>query len=381
MSDENLKPAEQAMDPFSIFNTNVEDITSFEENEGRDWSKTFYEQNPEKGQCTALVKLITNIFNSNDPAPLRVTYSLPDPDNPSLKYTFVSPTSVGQKCPVMSKWWDMYQKGKAGDLMYANKAKQLSRKRYRASVIQIINDLKEPENNYKLRLLKYPVEFDVDKLITTKISPSEDDIKTAAAMGNNDLKPENVFDIYNSVLLILIANKGDKGRDFSKSSWTQSDKSHGVFIPIEFDSNNNPLKYRVLTEADRTNPTDELRKGLMWLMNSLQSEDINLKEQWMYKEPSQELLQKVQRSLNYIEFGNADYNVAQSGTTQPIVQTATQTAPAQTAPAQSAPAQTAPAQQVQTVTNATAPAQTATTETTETTTSNDADLLKQLGIG
>lgn len=294
MSEEIRKQDEGMEDPFAIFNTNVEEITSYEEEEQRDWSKTFLELDPEKGDQTVLVKLCINVFNPKDSLPKRYTYKLPRPNNPDSTFTFVSPSTVGKTCPVMELFWKLNSAAKNGDAVADAKKKNLSRKRYRAVAIQIINDLQTPANNGQFRILRFPEGMDLDNLIASKINPTEQERKLGA-------EPVNVFDPVFSPLLILRCTKGQYGRDFSKSSWAPDKNSHGNMVPEKRDDAGNIVSYKVLNESDRK--SENMREYLTWLMEELKKPEVSLKENWMYQDPTEEQLEEVRKSLELIETG------------------------------------------------------------------------------
>lgn len=345
-------------DPFAIFGTKIDEVTSYDEDEKRDWSKTFYEPDPTNGETTALIKLCVNVFEPQNPLPKQYVYKLPQVNNPSRRWNFVSPSTIGQKCPVMEKWFYYNDLAKKGDVMAKSKTELFSRKKNRAVAIQIINDLKHPELNGQFRLLRFPEGMDIDKLIAGKIMPSENERK----MG---MEAVNVFDPFSSPLLVLICNKGSRGRDFAKSTWAPDTKNHGVLVPEQVDAEGNVIKYRPLTEADRNSP--DAAKHLTWLLGKLREESISLKEQWMYKEPTPEILESVRQSIELIE--NGTVTAAPATTDAPATDAPATTAPAQAAPAQAAQAQTAPAQA--------APAQTAPGNAAPT---DQEAVLRELGI-
>ena len=296
---EELKNQAAAMDdPFAIFNTKVEEITSYEESEKRDWSKTFLEleagENGKDSVC--LVKLCLNVFNPKDSLPKRYTYKLPYPDNPSSTYNFLSPSTIGHKCPVMDLWFKLKGEEKKGDTVAGQKAKNLSRKRYRAVMVQIIQYIAHPELNGQFRILRFPEGMDIDNLIASKINPSEEERQIGA-------EPVNVFDPFESPLLILRCGKGSVGRDFSKSSWAPEKQAHGNLVPDKRDDKGNILSYRPLTKADMADQA-KAREYLVWLMDELKKPEISLQEQWMYKEPDEKTLDQVRKSLELIETGS-----------------------------------------------------------------------------
>lgn len=296
---EELKNQAVAMDdPFAIFNTKVEEITSYEESEKRDWSKTFLEleagENGKDSVC--LVKLCLNVFNPKDSLPKRYTYKLPYPDNPSQTYNFLSPSTIGHKCPVMELWFKLKGEEKKGDTVAGQKAKNLSRKRYRAVMVQIVQYIAHPELNGQFRILRFPEGMDIDNLIASKINPSEEERQIGA-------EPVNVFDPFESPLLILRCGKGSVGRDFSKSSWAPEKQSHGNLVPDKRDDKGNILSYRPLTKADMQDQA-KAREYLVWLMDELKKPEISLQEQWLYKEPDEKTLEQVRKSLELIETGS-----------------------------------------------------------------------------
>ena len=298
MAEELKKQAAAMDDPFAIFNTKVEEITSYEESEKRDWSKTFLEleagENGKDSVC--LVKLCLNVFNPKDSLPKRYTYKLPYPDNPSQTYNFLSPSTIGHKCPVMDLWFKLKGEEKKGDTVAGQKAKNISRKRYRAVMVQIIQYISHPELNGQFRILRFPEGMDIDNLIASKINPSEEERQIGA-------EPVNIFDPFESPLLILRCGKGSVGRDFSKSSWAPEKQSHGNLVPDKRDEKGNIISYRPLTKADMADQT-KAREYLVWLMDELKKPEISLQEQWMYKEPDEKTLDQVRKSLELIETGS-----------------------------------------------------------------------------
>lgn len=367
MSTENLKtPVE--VDPFSIFGTKVEDITSYEETDKRDWSKTYYEPDPENGETTTLIKLCMNIFNPKDSLPKRYTYKLPIPENPDRTWTFLSPSTVGESCPAVTLWFKLKDLAKKGDMIADAKAKNLSRKRNRAVMIQIINDLKNPSLNGQFRILRFPEGMDIDNLIAKKINPSDDEKKLGA-------EAENVFDPCFSPLMILRCGKGDYGRDFSKSSWAPEKSNHGNLVPKERKENGEIISYRPLTKEDSAKP-EELRKNLVWMMDEMKKPEVNLQENWMYAAPDEKIIERLKNSLELIESGtftpSAPPADGSAKLDKPVATTPSAT-PAET-PAATTPAPTAtPA--------ATPDAAPAATSQSSTSGATDEDaLMKELGL-
>ena len=100
MSTEVKETKTVAEDAFDIFNTNVEDMTSYEElsqYEKKDYSKIFFEPDPKAAgkELSFVIKFCPNIYNPKDNIPKRYTYKIPVPERPDKNFTWVSPSSVG----------------------------------------------------------------------------------------------------------------------------------------------------------------------------------------------------------------------------------------------------------------------------------------------
>jgi len=273
---------DNGVDPFGIFGMNPEEISSYEEATYTDWSKIFFEMESIDGQKAhmALVKLLPNIYNPKNPILKRFYYKLPDP-NGTGTFTFYSPSSVDKPCPVVEAWRQM--KNSENPQLNAI-ADKLKRTRQRCVVIQIINDLKNPELNGQLRLLRFQFDGDIDKLIKSKLKPDENEVKLGA-------KPEDVFNPFGSPILILKCVKGPYGRDFSGSRWAPEDKNQGMIIPGV--NGGKPLTKDLAGNKEIQSKIIEM----------LKQEHVNINEYFAYKDPSPETVEKVNKTLLLLSKG------------------------------------------------------------------------------
>jgi len=290
-TEEKNQGQQREVDAFAIFGMKVEDIVSYDEKEKTDWSKIFYEPNPEENKPTlALIKFLPNIYDLSNPILQNFSYKLPHPDNPKHKFRFVSPTTVGKPCPVVSAWYEMKE---SDDARLNEIAKSLKRKRSRCAIIQIIKDTQNPELNGQLRLFRFQYDGDIDKLIIKKLKPSKEEVETLG------VKPENIFDPFNSPIMILRSTKGDYGRDFAGSEWAKDDKNMGMMIP------NDDGTMRVLSAKDAGN-LDIQKK----IIEMLKADNVNINEYYAYKEPSAEMLALVKKSLEMLSNGQLSINTS-----------------------------------------------------------------------
>lgn len=284
------------VDAFDIFNTNVEDMTSYEETESyekKDYSKIFFEPDPKAAgkTLTYIVKLLPNIYAPKNPAPKRYTYKIPVPTRPDKNFTWVSPSSVGKSCPVMDAYFRFKD---SPDARLQAIAKNLVRKRYRCVVVEIISAPSEPELVGQFRLFKFAEGREIDNMIKQRMNPSEED----RAVG---IEGVNVFDPFSSPLLVLRVSQGEYGRDFTASEWAPEARNQGVML-YEYDENGQAIdpknKQRKLTDADRGDA--EMQKKIIEL---LKADNINMQEHWMFKDPDDDYLKKVKDSIELMETG------------------------------------------------------------------------------
>lgn len=281
---------------FDIFNTNIEDMTSYDEPsyERKDWSKIFFEPDPKAAgkELAFVIKFCPNIYAPKNPIPKRYTYKIPVPERPDKNFTWVSPSSVGELCPVVSAYFEFKD---SKDARLNKIAEGLKRKRYRAAVIQILNAPSDPSLIGQFRILRFAEGREIDSLIKAKMNPSEDDI----ALGT---KPVNVFDPFESPIMILKVKEGDYGRDFSSSTWADSEKNQGITL-FKYDENGvaiDPKNNRtILHDKDRGNKEYQTQ-----ILELLKQEHINMKENWMYQEADDEYKTKCMKSIELMRTGS-----------------------------------------------------------------------------
>ena len=296
MSTENPNVNTPEVDAFDIFNTNVEDIKSYEETsqyEKKDWSKIFFEPDPKAAgkELAFVIKFCPNIYDPRDPMPKHYTYKLPIPERPEKNFTWVSPSSVGKSCPVVSAYFDFKD---SSDPRLVKISENLKRKRYKAAVIQILNSPVDPTLNGQFRLFKFAEGREIDQMIQKKMKPSEQDMSIG-------VEPVNVFDPFNAPVMILRVKQGEYGRDFTASEWAGNDKNQGIVL-CKYDENGIAIDYKnsktILHDADRGNK--EYQKQIVEL---LKADNINLKELWMFHEPDEEYMNKCLKALELLKTG------------------------------------------------------------------------------
>lgn len=270
-------------DYFKIFDTKIEDIKSFEEPESTDYSKIFFEPTPKdaKTPFIAVIKWLPNIYDPIDAFPKRFYYKLPDADRAGRHYQFVSPTTVGEVCPVVDTW---FANKDSEDPIKKKAAGSLTRKRSRAGVVQILKCPSEPSLEGQIRIFRFQYDGDLDKLIQSRMNPTDEEKQIGKVA-------ENIIDPFESSLMILKVSKGDYGRDFSGSEWAQDRKS-GMKIGEKF-----------ITKSDATNP--EIQKQIIEM---LKDENVSLKEHFMYAPPSEEMMKRVKKSLDLLFSGSYDFS-------------------------------------------------------------------------
>lgn len=281
MSEETKTAENQIENPFAIFSTNIEDIKSFEENNGKDYAAIFYEPNPtDDGKpYIALIKFLPNIYSPINPLVKKFFYKLVNADTGKALY-FDSPSTIGEACIVSNEYYRLNDSEDARDQKLKKKYK---RTRQKCGVIQILKDPQQPELNEQLRLFRIQYEGDIDNTIKAKLNPTKEEMSL-----DPTLKPVNVFDAFSSPALklkvVLSKIKLDDGseisaRDFAGSVWT--DTLTGMFIDG-----------KAITEADKTN-TDIQKK----IVELLKQEHLNIREHFEYKAADESRLALVKKSI------------------------------------------------------------------------------------
>lgn len=117
--------------------------------------------------------------------------------------------TIGQKDPVKDEFWALHNVGTDD----AKEKAKLIRDRTSYIVwIYVVNDKHAPENNGKV--MKAKLSPSIWKLVTDKITPQFEDDE------DEDLKPINVFDLWEGANLKIRAYKGTNGmRTYDKSVW------------------------------------------------------------------------------------------------------------------------------------------------------------------
>lgn len=262
----------EAFDPFAIFDVRAEDITSFEEIES---GNVFYEPQPgdDGTPYISIIRFCPNIYDSKDGFPKLNYYLLPNPDG-NGKFMYHSPSTVGKPC-ALSKAFFAYKD--SADEAVAASAKTISRKRYRCAVIQIIKDTQHPELDGTFKLFKFQYEGDIDNKVKAKVAPTQKEKEL------KDLAEVNVADPFGGLLFAIQCEKGDRGRDFSKSEFDTNGRKKAILLPDGVDKTGKKL-YR---EAKNT------KEDMSAIVALLSDPSVSLKAHFMYADPDAETMAKV----------------------------------------------------------------------------------------
>ncbi|AFF28171.1 gp173 [Sphingomonas phage PAU] len=326
----------EIQNPFAIFQTNIEDIKSFDEVEGGnriDFSKIFYEPTPDedgKKPYIAAIKFLPNIYNPLDPVVQKSFYKLTHPDTGKRLY-WDSPSSIGEACIVMNEFFRL--RNEKDDARSQNLAKQYARTRQACAVIQIIKDPQNPELDGQFRLFRMQLDGDVHKAIKSKIKPTKEEMEL-----DPDLKGYDVFNPFGSPTYRLKVLQTANGRDFSGSTW--HDTFVGMQLP-ELDKEGNEVVkdgktvYKQITAEDATNTEVQNR-----IVEALKADHINIKEHFAYKPADANRVELVKRAIK--KMSNAPVDLAPSAESAPDQNAAKPEETKQETPTETKPTETAP---------------------------------------
>jgi len=242
------------------------------ESESLDWEKIFFEP---KVNCTYTIKFLPNLVTQNSIVHRSIYNSLPDPHRKGKTFNWIS---SGRGCPVLDLFFDLNDLKKQGDVVAEEKIKKyLTRRNQACSYVQILSS---PDKNEigMIKLMKYPSFSDkatIATLLDTKLNPTKEQLEAG-------FEKENVFDIFESSVLILIVKEtiyeGQKMRDMSASSW--SPKKRGAIAKLENGT------AREFTKNDLVNGevTAEALPFFDALINELVNPEISIYTWFEYKD-------------------------------------------------------------------------------------------------
>lgn len=209
MSDQN-----QLLDSmYGVFSQKAEDVKIKEE--ASEGGNVMFKPNPQDSQDNVwrgIIKLIPRLESPTEPIVKKTSYWITDPTS-NKGFSFDSPKSLGkyEDCPVASKYWEWKN---SDDARLQEAAEKLQYNRNSYTLVQILKDAQNEENNGKILVWKLPRK--VEKMITDKMFPSKEDMD----MGEEQHNPYNPFD--GLPLVLKIGEKStEKGtfRDWDGISW------------------------------------------------------------------------------------------------------------------------------------------------------------------
>jgi len=139
-----------AQNEFNIFDLNVKDLDTGEDNKG---GSDLYTPKPDQGVdgvYKSLIRFLPNPKNPRKPFIRKFVYWLEDSDGNGSYYD--SPSTVGDKCPVQ----DMFFKLRNSDSAVDKKASEsLKRKEVYYALVQIIKDPQKPDLEGQIKIYKF----------------------------------------------------------------------------------------------------------------------------------------------------------------------------------------------------------------------------------
>ena len=165
----------------------------------------------EKGNGAALIRFLPSEFVKNGSKTEIVTifkafkYNIRSPFSKAF-YAYWSPSSIGLKDPAQERWAKLWNEGKKDE------ARAFARQERVIANIQVVNDIKNPENNGKVFLL------DMSKTFAQKVVSWADPSAQERALGTT---PKEIFNPTKSFLVKYVASVGANG-------FTNYDKSEVV---------------------------------------------------------------------------------------------------------------------------------------------------------
>lgn len=240
---------------------------------GIDFSLHFFE--PEVGN-TYLLKFLPN--PGGEPITHRSVYKkLPDPERKGKTFHYVS-SGNAKTCKALDLFFELHALKKDGDVIAEKKIdKYLSRTNQGCAKIQILSSPKKEEIGI-IRMLTFSTfgpNATVANLIDGKLNPTKEKI----AQG---FEREDIFNIFGSSVLSLECTEanydGNKGRDYTKSSWAP--KQRGAIVSLE-DGTIHEFSAKDLVDG---NIAPEAQVAFEKFVNEVTHENYDIHNYFAYKE-------------------------------------------------------------------------------------------------
>lgn len=271
-----------AQDMFGVFEQEAKDVNLDQGNEGGSVMFNPNAKDAEEQTWRGVIKFLPNLNSGEmkNHTIKKISYWIPEKDGRGFRWD--SPKSVGERCIVNDKYWDLKNSKNA---KLQKKADQINYQPRTFALIQIIKDLQDEDNNGKIKVWALPMA--VEKQINEQMYPSKKDIDMGAQQ-NNVFNP---LTGYPMILKIGVKNverdgKTNQYRDYDSCKF--KDKPMGIIL----DGEDSPV------DIDKAKKDDEIKKSIL---NTIK-QGANLQD-YAYSEPTEKEETRVKNALEELVTG------------------------------------------------------------------------------
>lgn len=241
---------------------------------GIDFSAHYFEPKPGN---TYLIKFLPN--PNGEPITHRSVYKdLPDPDRKGKTFHYTS-SGNAKSCKALELFFELNDAKKNGDAIAAKKIEKYLGKTNQGCVhIQVLTSpIAEEVGIVRMwNFATFGPNATVANLLNTKLNPTKEQL----AQG---YEKEDIFNIFQSSVMSVVCTEtvydGNKGRDYSKSSWAP--KTRGAIAKLETGET------REFKADDVTNGVlkPEVQPYFESIAGQILHEDFNIEKWFAYKAP------------------------------------------------------------------------------------------------
>lgn len=284
MSKETVNHDDIAQSMFGVFEQKAQDVTFDKGVEGGSIMFNPQAKDAEEQTWRGIVKFIPNIFSEgmNKHIIKKTSYWISDGDGGNGGVRWDSPRSIGEKCLVNDKYWELKN---SKNVMLQEKAKNIVYQPRTFALIQIIRDMQDESNNGKIMVWALPQA--IEKRINEQMFPSKKDVEMGAE-ANNVFNP---VEGYPMSLRITVENVERDGKPVMYRNY-DSCKFQNKALGIIVEGEDKPVK---LSEA-RTS------KAIQTQMIETMKKGANLQD-YAYVEPTEKDEKNVREALEALVTG------------------------------------------------------------------------------
>lgn len=243
---------------------------------GVDFSLTYFEPQVNKDYT---LKFIQNIEEGGSNLSHRKVYKgLPDPTRKGKTFQFIS-SGASATCKPLELFFELNNLKKSGDVLATQKIEEFMGATNQGCCVVQVLDSPDKEEIGIFRLFTfstYGPNATVANLINEKLNPTPAQIRAG-------YEKEAIFDLFDSPVLILSCveamYEGNKGRDFTKSSWSK--KNRGAFVVTDDAGTIHNFTKNDVANGDFTSP--EAESAFMKVIETLQNPQISVHNYFSYK--------------------------------------------------------------------------------------------------